>query len=178
MRDEWCNQKEANGGRAPARNHRTVVQQSNSPRLKLEREQKRGRKAEGKKRTRIGSFKTTEAKIDNAMTRSVAEETRNATSAGDNRARSDEGSRKNKHGDDTTAAEGRVGTMQPLCYGDRQGEELLCLQRFWAYGLTLLKWGQRGRMEEGRRLEYGGGREGHYEHLDNLKGEENLESLD
>jgi len=39
--------------------------------------------------------------------------------------------------------------------------------------------GQRGRVVEGRRLEYGGGRiEGINEHLDNLKGVENLESLD
>ena len=37
---------------------------------------------------------------------------------------------------------------------------------------------QRGRVAEGRRLEYGGGRiEGINEHLDNLKGVENLESL-
>jgi len=34
---------------------------------------------------------------------------------------------------------------------------------------------QRGRVAEGRRLEYG--REGNFEHLDNLKGVENLESL-
>jgi len=39
-------------------------------------------------------------------------------------------------------------------------------------------WGQRGRVVEGRRLEYGGGRiKGINEHLDNLKGVENLESL-
>ena len=39
--------------------------------------------------------------------------------------------------------------------------------------------GQRGRVAEGRRLEYGGGRiEGINEHLNNLKGVENLESLD
>ena len=36
--------------------------------------------------------------------------------------------------------------------------------------------GQRGRVAEGRRLEYG--REGNFEYLDNLKGVENLESLD
>ena len=35
--------------------------------------------------------------------------------------------------------------------------------------------GQRGRVAEGRRLEYG--REGNFEHSDNLKGVENLESL-
>ena len=40
-------------------------------------------------------------------------------------------------------------------------------------------WGQREKVAEGRRLEYGGGRiEGINEHLDNLKGVENLESLD
>ena len=39
--------------------------------------------------------------------------------------------------------------------------------------------GMRGRVTEGRRLEYGGGRiERINEHLNNLKGEENLESLD
>ena len=39
--------------------------------------------------------------------------------------------------------------------------------------------GQGGRIAEGRRLEYGGGRiEGINGHLDNLKGVENLESLD
>jgi len=38
--------------------------------------------------------------------------------------------------------------------------------------------GQRGRVAEERRLEYGGGRiERINEHLDNLKGVENLESL-
>jgi len=36
----------------------------------------------------------------------------------------------------------------------------------------------RKRIEQGRRIEYERGRfEGNYEHLDNLKGEENLESL-
>ena len=38
--------------------------------------------------------------------------------------------------------------------------------------------GQRGRIAEGRRLEYGERREGNYEYSDNLKGVENLESLD
>jgi len=38
-------------------------------------------------------------------------------------------------------------------------------------------WGQRGRVAEGRRLEYGRIK-GNIEHLNNLKGEKNLESLD
>ena len=37
---------------------------------------------------------------------------------------------------------------------------------------------QRENVTEGRRLEYRGRREKNYEHLDNLKEEENLESLD
>ena len=37
---------------------------------------------------------------------------------------------------------------------------------------------RRGRIEQGRRVEYEGGRfERNYEYSDNLKGEENLESL-
>ena len=40
-------------------------------------------------------------------------------------------------------------------------------------------WGQRGRVAEGKRLEYRGGRmKGINKYLDNLKGVENLESLD
>ena len=38
--------------------------------------------------------------------------------------------------------------------------------------------GQRGRVVERRRLEYVGGVEGNFEHSNNLKGVENLESLD
>jgi len=37
--------------------------------------------------------------------------------------------------------------------------------------------GQRDKAVEGRKLEYGGRQERNYEHLDNLKGIENLESL-
>jgi len=44
------------------------------------------------------------------MTISVAEKA-NAFSAGDNRACSDGGSRKDKHSNDTTAVENRVGAM-------------------------------------------------------------------
>ena len=39
-------------------------------------------------------------------------------------------------------------------------------------------WGQRRRVEEGRRLEYRGGVKENFEYLNNLKGVENLESLD
>ena len=115
------------------------MQQSNGPRLELKAEQKGGGKAEGKKRTRRGSSKTIGAEIDNATTLSVAEEARNTTLVDDNRACSDGGSRKNKHSDDITVAEGRVGATQPLCHEDRQGEELLCLRRFWVHDPTLPK---------------------------------------
>ena len=37
---------------------------------------------------------------------------------------------------------------------------------------------QKSRIVEGRRLEYGERRKGNYKHSDNLKGVENLESLD
>ena len=40
-------------------------------------------------------------------------------------------------------------------------------------------WGQKERVAEGRRIEYGqGGKEGNFEYLNNLKEMENLESLD
>ena len=71
------------------------------------------------------------------MTLSVAEEARNATSVGDNRAHSNRESRKNKHSDDMTAVEDRVGTIQPICHGDRQEEELLHLWRIQAHGPSL-----------------------------------------
>ena len=63
------------------------------------------------------------------MTPSVAEEA-TTSSAGDNRACSNGGSREDKCGDNTTAAEDRVGAMQPICHGGRQREELLYLWRF------------------------------------------------
>ena len=52
------------------------------------------------------------------MTISVAEKA-STSSAGDNRACSNGGSRKDKHGNGITAAENRVGTMQLICYGGR-----------------------------------------------------------
>jgi len=57
----------------------------------------------------------------------MTEETRNATSVGNNRACSNRGSRKNKHGNDMATVEDRVGATQPIYYGDRQEEELLYL---------------------------------------------------
>ena len=79
------------------------------------------------------SSKTTGAEIGNATTISMAERA-NGFSADNNRACSNEGSRKNKCSNDIAAAEDRVGTTQSICYGDRQREELLHLWRIQAHG--------------------------------------------
>ena len=54
-----------------------------------------------------------------AIAPSIAEETRNAVSASDNRTHFNRESRKNKRSDSIATAENRVGTMQPLCNGSR-----------------------------------------------------------
>jgi len=71
------------------------------------------------------------------MTTSVAEETGNATSIGDNRACPDGESRENKCGNNTPSAEGRGCLKKPLLNGSRYREELLHLWQIWAYGPTL-----------------------------------------
>ena len=76
-----------------------------------------------------------------AIAPSIAEETRNAVSASDNRTYSNRESRKNKRSDSIATAENRVGTMQPLCNGSRQGKKLLCLWRTQAHGPMLPKQG-------------------------------------
>ena len=51
------------------------------------------------------------------MTISVAEETRNATSASDNRTHSNRRSRENKHGDGKAlAVRDRVSSKEPICH--------------------------------------------------------------
>ena len=91
------------------------------------------------KRTRGNSSEATRAETDNAMTLSVVEKARNAPLAGDNGARSNGRSRKNECNNSVLVAEGRIGTMQPICHGDRWREKLLCLQGIQVHGLTLLK---------------------------------------
>jgi len=54
----------------------------------------------------------------------------NAFLAGDNRACSNGGGRKDEYGNGITIVEDRVGTMQLICYRSRHGEKLLCLWRF------------------------------------------------
>ena len=70
-------------------------------------------------------------------------------------------------------------SKKPLCNGDRQRKKLLYLQGIWAHGPTLQEQGGRIRIGNSRRLKYGQrwGREENFEQLDNLKEEENLESL-
>ena len=75
-----------------------------------------------------------------AITLSVAEEAI-ALSADDNRACSDERSRKDKHssGEESRARTGNESSSKtrPLCNGGRLREKFLCLQRIWTHGLSL-----------------------------------------
>ena len=96
-----------------------MVQQDYYLGLKLERKQKGRRKAKGMKRIEENSFKITGAETDNAMTPSMAEEARNATSASNNRAHSNRGSREDKYGDSMTTAKNRIGTTQSIYYENR-----------------------------------------------------------
>ena len=73
------------------------------------------------------------------MTLSVAEETRNASLVGNNKAHLNRGSRKDKCNNNMATAEGRVGATQPICHEDRQRKKLLCLWRFQVYGPPLQK---------------------------------------
>jgi len=110
----------------------------------------------------------------------MAEEA-NTTSAGDNRACSDGGSRE----DECDSSEGNR-TRDGIEHKGFHKKGLLCNgSRCYACGgfkhmaRHCRNRGQRERVAEGRRLEYGrGGIEGNFEHSDNLKGMENLESLD
>jgi len=58
------------------------------------------------------------------ITTSVAEEAKNAFSAGDNRACSNRGSKENRYSDGILSIKGRG---QLLCHRGKYGEELLCL---------------------------------------------------
>jgi len=88
------------------------------------------------KRAGGNSSKTIGAETNNATTISVAKNA-NVSSADDNRACFDGGSRENECGNGTTTTEDRVGAMQPICHGSRQEEKLLCLWRFQAHGPPL-----------------------------------------
>jgi len=107
--------------------------------LKLEREQKRRGKIKGKEGNR-GRSTEKRAETSYATTIGMAEEAI-VPSAGNNRACSDGGSQE----DECSSSErigGRIGDgssskMGLLCDGSRQREELLCLQGFWAHGLSL-----------------------------------------
>jgi len=55
----------------------------------------------------------------------MVKEARNISTAGANRAHSDGGSRKNKHSNSVSPAEGRISSMKLIFYGSRYGEKLL-----------------------------------------------------
>ena len=77
------------------------------------------------------------------MTLSVAEKASSISSVGDNRAHFDGRSGKNKCSDgERTEAGDRAPKKRPLCDGGGQEEELLCLRRIWAHGLSLQKLGK------------------------------------
>ena len=71
------------------------------------------------KRIKKNSSKTTGAETNNAMIFSVAKKARNAPSVGDNRACSNEGSRKKECNNGVATVESRVDVMQPIYYRDR-----------------------------------------------------------
>ena len=60
-----------------------------------------------------------------------------------------------------------------------QGRNCYACRGFGHMAHHCRNWGQKGKVVEGRRLEYGGGGiKGNLQYSDNLKGVENLESLD
>jgi len=108
----------------------------------------------------------------------VAEEATIA-SAGDNRACSDRGCGENECGGCKGTGTGVPPRRDPFAMDIDHGRNCYACGGFGHMAHHCRNRGQRGRVAEGRRLEYGRGRiEGINEHLDNLKGVENLESLD
>ena len=67
-------------------------------------------------RTKEISFQAAGTATSDATTTSVAKEAGNASSAGDNRARSDRGSGENRGGNDMFATKNKRGSMKPICY--------------------------------------------------------------
>ena len=108
----------------------------------MEGKQEEKRKIEGKERTRRRSAETRETEL--AMTSSVAKEVTTA-SAGDNRACSNGGYRKNKCGGSegignrSRTEYGSSSKKRPIHNGNRLRKELLCVRRIWAYGPSLQK---------------------------------------
>jgi len=117
------------------------------------------------------------------MTFSMAEEATIA-SAGDNRTCSDGRSGENECSSSEgigsrSRAEYRVPSRRdPYAMEVDRGRNCYTCGGFKHMARHCRNRGQRGRVVEGRRLEYGRrGIEGNFEHLDNLKGMENLESF-
>ena len=104
------------------------------------------------------------------------------TSAGDNRACSDRRSGENKHGSGERAG-GRTGYGVPLrrdpyAMEVDRGRNCYTCRGFGYMARNCRNRGQRGRVAENRRVEYGGGRIEEIMNItNNLKGDENLELL-
>ena len=144
----------------------------------MEKEQKRGEEDERKEESRRRSSETG-AKTKLATTLSVAKEAN--ASAGDNQACSDGRCREDKCGSSKRAGGrakyGGFSEIGPLCYRGRLGPELLC-GGFGHMAYNYRNRGQRERVVENRRVEYGGGRIKEIPNfVNNLKEEENLELL-
>ena len=73
----------------------------------MEGEKKRRGKTKGTMRAERISSQTAGTETNNAMTTSVAEETRNVSSAGDNRTCSDGESKENRGGNSVSSTEGK-----------------------------------------------------------------------
>ena len=72
------------------------------------------------------SFQTAETETGNATTANMAEEARNAPSAGNNRACSNGRNREDKCSNDASSTDNRICSKKPICYGCRQeGEKKL-----------------------------------------------------
>ena len=73
--------------------------------------------------------------------------------------------------------EARFPTRNPYAMDVNRGRNCYSCRRFRHMAQHCRNRGQRRRVTEERRLEYGGRRERNYKHLDNLKEVENLEFL-
>ena len=117
----------------------------------MEGKQKGRRKIEGIIRTEGSSPQTAGTATSNTMTTSVTKKARNTISAGNNRAHSDERSRKDKCGSSKksgTRTRDKAAKKRPLYYRHRQRKKLLCVWRIWAHSPILQK--QEARNQRGK----------------------------
>jgi len=140
------------------------------------REQERGRKVE-EEGDRRRNPETGETEL--AMTIGVAEEA-TIVLAGDNRACSNGRNRKDECGGHkgTGAGVGIPPRQDPYAMEVDRGRNCYACGRFGHMARNCRNWGQRGRVVDNRRVEYGGGRIEEISNFENnLKEGENLELL-